>query len=219
MMQQYSRTIREEFPSIERATREESGFTVAEFLISSVILLVVSSAVFTMLAQIQRAASYQTEVQAVLENTRIGMDTVERLIRQAGNDPQAVGVAGVTITSATEVRIRSDLTGSLSGAGTPDMGDPDGDTLDANEDITIRYDATNRSIELVPNGGAAQPIANYITAFQMQYLDAAGAATTVGADVRRIRITMTGGSNLADPQTGQVFSVQVATDVQLATRQ
>ena len=218
-MRQYSRTTQEELSCIERATRDESGFSIAEFLISSVILLLVSSAVFTMLAQIQRASSYQTEVQAVLENTRIGMDTVERLIRQAGNDPKVAGFAGVTITSATEVRILSDLTGSLSGAGSPDKGDPDGDTLDAGEDVTIRYDATNRCIELVPNGGAAQPIANYITAFQMQYLNAAGAATTVGADVRRIRITMTGGSNLPDPQTGQVFSVQVASDVQLATRQ
>jgi hypothetical protein len=180
-------------------------------------LLSVSSAVFGMLAEIQRNGSYRTEVQAVMDNTRIAMDTVERIMRQAGNDPHNVGFPGVTIVSATEVRICSDLTGSAATSGFPDKGDPDGDTDDSGEDVTIRYNA-NGSIELVPNGGPAQPIANYISGFQMEYLDALGAATNVGANVRRIRVTITGATNLADPQTGQAFNMQVASDVQLATR-
>ncbi len=204
---------------VDGAAENESGFTLAEFLISSVILLLISSAVFSMLAQVQRAGSYQTEVQAVLENTRIAMDSIERVIRQAGNDPNGVGFAGVTIVSATDVHILSDLTGSEAANGLPDKGDPDGDTVDAGEDVSIRYNPANQSIELAYNNGAPQPIANYITGLQMQYLDAAGSPTGVGADVRRIRVTLTGGSNLPDPQTGQVFSVQLVSDIQLATRQ
>lgn len=202
-----------------RFRADESGFSLAEFMTSTLILLLVSAAVFSMLAQTQHSASYQTEVQAVLGNTRIAMDTVDRIIRQAGNDPLAAGIVGLTIVSAGELRVRSDLTGSAAATGEPDKGDPDGDTSDAGEDVTIRYNAGTSSLELVPNGGVAQPIASYISGFQMQYLDAAGAETAVGADVRRVKVTITGASNLPDPQTRQTYSMRMASDIQIATRQ
>ena len=217
-MQRHAKESTQRFWSGRQACGDESGFLLPEFMICSLILLLLAGAVFSMLAQIQRSGSYQTEVQAVLENTRIAMDTVERIIRGAGNDPHNVGFPGVTIISATEVRIRSDLTGSAAASGFPDKGDPDGDTEDTGEDVTVRYNSSSGTIEMVPNGGSAQPISSYISGFQMQYMDADGVATSVGAKVRRIRITITGATNLADPQTGQVFSMQVASDVQLATR-
>jgi len=196
-----------------------SGFSLAEFLVSTFIMLLVASAVFAMLAETQRAASYQTEVQAVLDNARIATDTVERILRQAGNDPLAVGFPGLTIVSGTEVRVRSDLTGSAAGAGEPDKGDSDGDTADAGEDVTIRYNAANRSLEVTPNGGSAQAVANYITAFNMQYIDANGGATGLGANVRKVRVALSAATTLADPQTKRTFGLQQASDVQIATRQ
>src|SRR5262245_57663476 len=195
----------------------EAGFSIVEFLISTVILLGICASVFTMMGDTQRTSSYQTEVQATLENTRIAMDTVERYIRQAGNDPKTIGFAGVTVTSTTQIRFRSDLTGSA--VGNSDKGDPDGDTNDAGEDVTIQYNASSRSIEVVPNGGSAQPIANYISAFTMECYDSAGAITTTGSNVKKIRVSITGSTTLPDPKTGQTFSLQVASDVQLATRQ
>ncbi len=195
----------------------DSGFSLVEFMMATLVLMVVTASIFSMLGDTQRAASYQTEVQAVLDNTRIAMDTVERVLRQAGNDPRAVGFEGLTIVSATEVHVRSDLTGSA-GPSLPDRGDPDGDTADSGEDITIRYNSGNRSVEMVPTGGSAQSIANYISAFNLQYFDAAGGSAVAGSGVRRISITITGASTLPDPKTHQVFSVQLKSDVQLATR-
>ncbi len=198
--------------------QDESGFSLAEFLVSTFIMLLVASAVFAMLAETQRAASYQTEVQAVLDNARIGLDTVERILRQAGNDPLGAGFPGVTIVSAAEVRIRADLTGSAAAIGEPDKGDPDGDTNDAGEDLTIRYNAASRAIEVIPFGGSAQAVANYITAFDMQYYDAAGAVTGIGANVRKIRVGLSAATTLPDPQTKKVFGLQQVADVQIATR-
>jgi Tfp pilus assembly protein PilW len=197
----------------------ESGFSLVEFLLSTFILLVVASAVFAMLSQTQRAASYQAEVQAVMDNARTAMDTVERTIRQAGNDPRQTGLVGLEIASATQLRVRSDLTGSAAGSGNPDKGDPDGDTGDAGEDVVILYNATNRAVELVPNGGSAQAIANYISAFNMQYFDAAGAATGAGANVRKVRVTLTDSTTLPDPQTRQIFGMQQSSDIQIVNRQ
>ena len=103
--------------------------------------------------------------------------------------------------------------------GEPDKGDPDGDTGDASEDLTIRYNATNRALEVVPNGGSAQAVANYISAFDMQFFDGAGGSTSLSADIRRVRVTVSAATTLADPQTKQVFGMQQASDVLIATRQ
>jgi Tfp pilus assembly protein PilW len=203
---------------IQTAGGNEAGFSLAEFLTASLVLLLISAAAFGILAETQRTASYQTEVQAVLDNARMAMDTVARYIRQAGNDPHNAGVAGITVTSGTEVRLRSDLTGSA-GPSNPDKGDPDGDTLDAGEDVTIRYNATARSLELVPNGGSAQTIANDISAFALQYYDANSIATTVGSNVRKINVSISGASTIANPQTRQTFGVTLTSDIQIATRQ
>ena len=43
----------------------QAGFTLAEFLIASLILLMVASAVFELLSEIQLTTGYQTEVQTV----------------------------------------------------------------------------------------------------------------------------------------------------------
>jgi len=200
-----------------RAVPPEAGFSIVEFLISTLITLSVCAAVFTILADTQRTASYQTEVQTTLENTRLAMDTIERYISQAGNDPLKVGFAGVTITSATQVRLRSDLTGSATG--NSDKGDPDGDTSDSGEDVTIQYNSGARSIEIVPGGGSAQPIATYISDFSMQYFDATGPATTDGNAVHKVRVSITGATTLPNPKTGQIFSQQLSSDVSLPTRQ
>ena len=215
-------------------TKQEAGFTMVEFVISAVILLLISAALFTILAETQRSSSYQTEVQAVMDNTRIAMDTVEGYVRQAGNDPcRAAGFVGIGdggVMTATSVRLRSDLTGSARCA-TPgctcletdstlrDKGDPDGRTDAAGEDVTISYDSATSTVNITPQGAAAvQPIANYISAFTLQYFDQNGIATAVGANVLKIKITMTGTTTLANPQTKKTFGQTVTSDVQIATR-
>src|SRR6059036_3191175 len=150
-----------------RYIRSDAGFSLAEFLLSTVILLLISAAVFRMMAETQRASSYQTEVHAVMDNTRIAMDTIERYIRQAGNDPTNLGFQGVEIVSTNPptLRLRSNLTGSVNS----DQGDPDNDTNDSGEDVTFSYNSSSKSITMTPNGGAAQQIANYISALNFEY--------------------------------------------------
>lgn len=201
---------------LRRQASSDAGFSLVEFLMSTLVLLAVSAGVFRMMAETQRNASYQTEVQAVLENTRIAMDTLERYIKQAGNNPNNAAFEPVTITSSSQVRLRSDLTGSA--VGQPDKGDPDGDTSDVGEDVTITYSSSNHQIIATPQGGTAQPIADYVSGLTLEYFDATGVATTTGANVRKIRITINGASTLAHPQTGKTYSIQMVSDVQIANR-
>jgi type II secretory pathway pseudopilin PulG len=194
----------------------ESGFALTEFLVSAVILLILSAAVFTMLSEIQRTASYQTEVQAVLNNVYIAMQTLERRIRQAGNDPYLSGLAGISIVSSTEVRIQSDLTGSAA-PGNPDKGDPDGDCSDSGENLTIRYNNVARTIEVVPDGSSAQIIAGYISGLSLSFFDAGGNETNAGNSVRAVKATISGTSTLSDPQTHRRFGVQISSEIRILT--
>jgi type II secretory pathway pseudopilin PulG len=196
----------------------DSGFALAELLVSAFILLVICSAVFGMLSETQHAAGYQTETQTVLSNVQIAMQLVERCIRQAGNDPLKIGLTGITIVSPTEVRIQSDLTGSR-GPGEPDKGDPDGDINDSGENVAIRYNNAARTLEIVPGGGPAQIAAGEISGFSLQYFDASGNPTTAGNDVRKIRVAISGAGSTPNPQTHQIFGVQLVSDIQIATRQ
>ncbi len=194
----------------------QAGFTLTEFLISAVVLLVVSSAVLSLLSEMQRTASYQTEVHSVLCNTRIGMQIIERYVRQAGNDPMESGLPGIAVISESEVQVRSDLTGS-SGAGDPDKGEPDGDMQDSGENVTIRYNERSRSLEIVPEGGSAQIVANNISGLFFEYFDSHGNPTTIGNEVRKIAVTISGSSSLPNPQTRQYFGVKLSSEVKILT--
>ena len=196
-------------------SNSQSGFTLTEFLIAASILLVVSSAIFSMLTEIQHAGSYQSEVQSVLNNTRIAMQTVERYIRQAGNDPLGSGVTGITIVSAQEIQIRSDVTGSA-GPGNPDKGDPDGDIGDSGESIAIRFNNRTRSLEIVPESGAAQIVAGSISGLSFQYYDADGHRTAASSEVRKVGISISGTSLQPDPRTGKVFGVQIDGEIRIS---
>jgi type II secretory pathway pseudopilin PulG len=200
-------------PAVESdRQKKQSGFTLTEFLIAALILFIASAVIFGVLTEIQRSAGYQAEVQSVLNNTQIAMQTVQRYIRQAGNDPLNCGVTGITIVGPGEMRVQSDLTGS-SGPDNPDKGDPDGDINDSSEVTVIRYNNRSRSLEIVPAGGSAQIVAGNISNLTFKYFNAAGGAAVTGAEVRKIGISISGTSLQPDPQTHRVFGVQLNSEI------
>lgn len=194
---------------------DQSGFGFIEFLLSALIFLLITAFVFSLLSEIQRKTSYQAEVQSVLDNTRIAMLTVGRYLRQAGNDPQRKGFAGITLMNSSQIGIASDITGSDS-PGNPDKGDPDGDILDSGEDIVIRYNSATRSLEVVPNGGSAQVVAGNISGISFLYFDSEGNPPSTGTAVCRVKVTIHGASLLADPDTHQIFGVQLCSEFQIS---
>jgi len=194
----------------------ESGFTLIEFLVASLILILVGGYMFSVMAEMERTASYQSEIQAVTANTRIAIEVMQRYIRQAGNNPRGIPMEGLSIVGPSEVRIQADLTGSS--LSDPNQGDPDGDVGDLDEDVVLRFNAAQRVIEAVLPDGTVKTVAGHITALSMQYLNQFGADAGAGGDVRRIRITISGGSQMANPQTHQTFGITEVCDVQLISR-
>jgi Tfp pilus assembly protein PilW len=206
-------TAGRQYPSIG-----QSGFFLLEFLISSMVLLIVSAAVFGMLSDLQHTASSQAEMFTIVNNAQIALQTVERYIRQAGNNPLGAGFDGIDIAGPSELRIKSDITGSLA-PGNPDKGDPDGDTDDSGENIVIRHNQAAKTIEIVSNGGAAQIIAGNITGFNLVYYDADGNTTGVGKNVSRIRIDIKAASSVPNPITNRLFAIEIGSEILLANSQ
>jgi hypothetical protein len=194
--------------------REESGFGIVEFFMSALIIISVSASVFTTLTDMQSNAGYQAEVLSVVENTRVAMTTLERYLLQAGNNPKSASFTPVTVTSSTQVQLCSDLTGSAGGS----QGDADGDILDEDENITIQYNSTAQSIELVDGVGTVQTLAYYISGISFQYYDKDGTATTIGDDVRKITVTISGASTVANPRTKKTFGITLVSDFTLPNR-
>jgi hypothetical protein len=193
----------------------ESGFGMVDFLMSALVVISLSAGVFTVLTDMQANSGYQTEVLGVMENTRVAMSVLGRYIVQAGSNPRTAAFTPVTITSSTQAQLCSDLTGSSGG----NQGDPDGDILDADENIVIRYNSTARSIELVDGNGAVRTLANYISAFSLQYYDKDGSVTTVGNDVRKINVAISGASSTANPRTKKTFGITLASDFTMPNRE
>jgi Tfp pilus assembly protein PilW len=194
---------------------DDPGFVLVEFLVAAALTLIISTGIYSVLAEIQRWTSYQREVQDVSFNARSALETVERILRQAGNNPHNISMTGISIGDSTHVHIQSDLTGSL-GPGQPDKGDPDGDVDDSGEDVSLRYNAAARTLELVSGAGSAQPFANYISGLSFQYYDAADVITGVGADVRRISVCISAATTLLHPQTHNAFGISLSSSVQIS---
>ena len=191
----------------------QAGFSLVEMLLSATILLVISMAVFSALNRIQQAASYQAEVQAVVDNTRIALQSMERCFRQAGNDPFQKGFDAISIFSPTEVRIRSDITGSRNG----NKGDPDGDINDSGENLLIRYNRKKKRLEMVSRNGPIQILAENISDLSLDFFDAEGHPTGRGDMVRTIKINISGLSTYKDPQSGIRFGIQLRSTVCILT--
>jgi hypothetical protein len=205
-------------PARNRALMSDGwGFVLVEFLIASALTLIICTGIYSALAEIQRWTSYQLEARDVAFNARIALETVEQILRQAGNNPHNTPMTGILIGSSTNVHIQSDVTGSLS-PGEPDKGDPDGDVSDSGEDVTIRHNPVARTLELVSPGGSVQPFANYVVAFSLQYFDAAGAATSDGSKVRLVFVDISAATTLLHPQTRRAFGIRLSSAIPISSR-
>ena len=144
---------------------KESGFTLVELLIAMTIGLIILAALSSTFLMQRKAYDVQEQIVEMVQNARAAMDIMSREIRMAGYDP--TGLAGSTIVSTTSnsINFTLDITDD---AGT---GPPDGDTNDANENITYLLYTTNSIQKLGRKSTASaiitQPVAENIEDLQI----------------------------------------------------
>jgi type IV pilus assembly protein PilW len=154
----------------------DAGFTVIELLIALAMTSLLLAAIFTFAIAQGHYLTTQEQVSQMVQTARAAMDVLTHDLDSAGYNPTGAAFVGVTF-NASQLQLLADLSG-------------DGDTADADETIVYTYDATAQ--QMVRNAGNGnEALASQVSDFTFQYLDATGAATTVSANIRQVRITLT----------------------------
>jgi len=168
--------------------RNLEGFTLVELMVSMGIGMVILAAVTTSFMSQTRIYNAQEQINEMQQNARGVLDILSRELKMAGYKPNGGGFNGVTY-STTQLMVQADLNsdGAISTSST------------ANEQITYAFDNANEQITRAVGSGSAQVLAAHIAAFTFNYLDSAGAATTVSANIRQVSITITAKTAKPDP--------------------
>jgi type IV pilus assembly protein PilW len=148
--------------------------------------IILGTAVSTFITQRQSYAS-QEQITEMMQNARAAMETMAREIRMAGYNPTGATFDGITYNAA-QLQIRADLGG-------------DGNPNTVGDNIIYSHDAANlRIIRNEVAGAGSQPLADRIQNFTFDYLDKDGNATTISANIRQVRITITSRTPKPDPK-------------------
>jgi prepilin-type N-terminal cleavage/methylation domain-containing protein len=179
-------------PISSRLASDQRGFTIVELLVSMVVSLLILGGAVSLTSQVQNGYRRQMEEVAAEQEGRYALDWVSRLIRAAGNNPYnimtgdcpAAGTAfsGLIVDPNSDnvhndIRIQTD-------SNPPDrlLGGALGACTQGNEDVTVSYDATTRSITFLDNnlgGGATIRTEPVITSLQFIYRDGSHDELTV----------------------------------------
>jgi hypothetical protein len=187
----------------------ERGIGIVELLVSLVILVVTLVTLATMLSVNTRINGSQQLTLEVQANARSSIALIVPAIRSAGWDPTGAGFVPLQIdtVSGNWIRLFADLNG-------------DGDTDDASEDVTIRFqggqiERKSTSDPLAPFDVLADGISNDA--------DANGTPEpmfTVDdvAEPTRVAVQVTARSIRKDPASGAFLLRTCASDITLRTR-
>ena len=216
---QYVR-IQHQNPKVPSSNRKSRGFTSIEALIAIVVLLVLLGAVMSTFFQSQKLYTSQHELMAASETGRIAMNQIQSFLRQAGNDPNNIGLTPITIDNPNQITIYSDVTGAVpatSGLPMEATGEADGTLNNLYEQVTIRYDPGSEEL-FINVGNGEQLLADNVAVFSCSFYDMQGNVTTDGNQIARVHIELAIETENPDQQTGNVNSVTLVSDVMVRTQ-
>ncbi len=171
----------------------ESGFSLVEFLVVSVILVFTIGIIGGIVTGVQRSYTEHRPRTEALNDATATLDFLTRLIRTAGNNPNGiVGLKPIEPGTADggiykTIRIRSDWRGSTMSSL------PDGDIGDPFEDV-IFSTSNNTLMKKEPGDSIPQEFLNNVSSLQFVYYDTSNVMvsdpTTNHTQIARIDITI-----------------------------
>jgi Tfp pilus assembly protein PilW len=207
------------------AAADERGFTMIEMMIAVLVSLAVLGSAASVISNVQNTYVYQMDDAATEQELRFAMDFIRRTIEPAGSNPYNITTSAcpaantefqsVTVV-ATSIRVMADI-------GTPDgrLVGSAGACNQANEDVTIAYDAASKTITRYDRGTDAAAVAwtdGVFTSLQFQYYDASMAVTADPYEVRVVRVTMTAQSPTPRPGAATGSTFRLTSDIRLKSK-
>ncbi len=196
------------------------GFTSVEALIAIVVFLVLLGAIMSTFYQSQKLYTSQHDLIEASQVGRVAMNQIQSFLRQAGNDPNNIGLTPITIDNPNQMTIFSDVTGAVpatSGLPMEATGEADGTLTNLYEQVTIRYDPGTEEL-FINVGNGEQSLAENVSVFNCTFYDMQGNVTTDGNQIARVHIELAIESENPDQQTGSVNSVTLVSDVMVRTQ-
>jgi len=157
---------------------QKSGFTLIELVVAMGITAMVSLGIHNWYLSQTRAYNIHGQVAGMQQNARVGMATMVKEIRLAGHDPEGNSGAGIVVATSTILQVTMDL-------------NRDGDTLDANEDVTYSlYDyGSDGDQDLGRTVNAViHPIAGNIQSLEFEYTLTDNSITNSPGNLTQIRM-------------------------------
>ena len=199
----------------------ESGFTLVEFIISSLMMMIVMGGTLLLATRIQEGYQFQTDDTVVEQEARYALDWIARDLRSAASDPYNVIPNNQSIfldpnggaNNDDSIRIQADI--SPNG--------PDGDIADAGENITIALDTVNRVITRADTNSAAPAAVamtdTIFTDLSFTFLDASRTVTATSDLIAYIQVQVTAQSRGRNAQAAGGFTTAtLGTEVRVRTR-
>jgi len=208
----------------ERFLREESGFTLVEMMITTVIMIIMLFALYSIFDMSLRIVSFGNNKVEAVESARLGLDKMEREIRQAYAFDRANGnMLRFETWTPTQIRFGNDLDGNgiieCPNTGTPPQCEKIGyqiyETPAGSGNYALGRD--NSSTGTTNTVANLQPVVEHATntGLSFEYFEGdgttpAGSETDIG--VVRIELTITVAKGLKDA------TQTLTTDVALRNR-
>jgi prepilin-type N-terminal cleavage/methylation domain-containing protein len=154
----------------------QKGFSLVELMIAMSIFGVVMAAVTNAFMLQRRTLSVQEQVSTMTEQAQTSLDLIAREVRSAGMNPLGTAAPTPVTYDINQLRLQSDRNGN-------------GNLLDPDEDVIYSFDGPNKRI-LRNSGTGNEIVADNIELFQWAYLDQAGVATAVQANIKQLDLTI-----------------------------
>jgi type II secretory pathway pseudopilin PulG len=196
------------------------GFTSVEALIAIVVLLVLLGAIMSTFYQSQKLYTSQHDLIEASQAGRVAMNQIQSFLRQAGNDPNNIGLTPITVDNANQITIRSDVTGAVPAASSLPMeatGEADGTLTNLYEQVIIRYDPGAKEL-FINVGNGEQSLAENVPVFNWTFYDVQGNVTNDGNEIAKAHVELAIESENPDQQTGSVNSVTLESEVMVRTQ-
>lgn len=196
------------------------GFTSVEALIAIVVLLVLLGATMSTFYQSQKLYTSQHDMIEASQVGRVAMNQIQSFLRQAGNDPNNIGLTPITVDNANQITVNSDVTGAVpatSGLPMEATGEADGTLANLYEQVIIRYDPGAEEL-FINVGNGEQSLAENVPVFNWTFYDVQGNTTTDGTQIAKAHIELAVETENPDQQTGSPNSVTLESDVMVRTQ-
>ena len=211
--------------------RSERGFTLIELMVAMVCTTIVLGGAVALTSQVQNGYRRQLEDSAGEQEARYAMEWIGRYLRGAGNNPFNRASSDCPGANTTFYGVIMDPNGDgvnddislQSDSNPPDglIGGSTGNCNQANEHVTISFDATNHTIVFLDEAVGASATTrtdNVIGGLQFVYLDSSRAVTTVQADVFYVQTQITIRTRTMNGPTGQPSTRTLTSEIRVRNR-